>query len=150
MSLCEEPLINRFFSIIGRLGIFGLLLEPAHDLTLHQLRVLFHLHYHGDRTMGQIAAKLQVSDPTATGVIDRLVERELVERAADPDDRRRVLVRLTASGREQVLGMRSAGAETVSAVFGNLSSTQREALLSALEPVEALLTPPSHPEEAEN
>jgi DNA-binding MarR family transcriptional regulator len=150
MSLCEEPLINRFFSILGRLGIFGLLLEPAHDLTLHQLRVLFHLHYHGDRTMGQISAKLQVSDPTATGVIDRLVERELVERAADPDDRRRVLVRLTASGREHVLGMRSAGAETAGAVFGQLSSTQREALFAAVEPVYRLLSPPSDPEEAEN
>ncbi len=146
-TLCEEPLIHRFFSIVGRLGIFGLLLDPDSDLTLYQLRLLFHLYYHGDSGMGQIAAKLQVSDPTATGVIDRLVERDLVERAADPDDRRRVLVRLTEPGREQILALRCTGAEAAAGVFDRLTPGQQEALLAALEPVSQLLSSPAedHP-----
>ncbi len=140
-NLCEEPLINRFFSIVGRLGIFRLLLDPASDLTLNQLRVLFHLHYHGSRIMSEIAAKLQVSDPVATGIIDRLVERDLVERAADPSDRRRVRVDLSAAGRQQVMDMRCVGAEAAAAAFEQLSQEQREVLFQALEPVYELLAP---------
>lgn len=139
-SLCEEPLINRFFSVIGRLGIFGLILDPTNDLTLNQLSVLFHLYYHRARTMGQIADKLGTADPTATGIIDRLVERDLVERTTDPEDRRRVLVRLTESGRDHVLTLRCAGAEAASAAFDRLTEEQRGTLFKALGPVYRLVS----------
>jgi DNA-binding MarR family transcriptional regulator len=43
-----------------------------------------------------------VSSGTMTNRIDRLVERRLVERRADPNDGRGVLVVMTAQGREQV------------------------------------------------
>jgi DNA-binding MarR family transcriptional regulator len=43
-----------------------------------------------------------VSSGTMTNRIDRLVERRLVERRADPSDGRGVLVVMTAQGREQV------------------------------------------------
>jgi len=140
-TLCDEPLINRFFSIVGRLGVFGLLMDAEQDLTLHQLRVLFRLHYRGSVGMGQIAEQLQVTQPTATGVIDRLVERGLVERASDPSDRRKVRVKLTETGRRQVTSMRCAGAEIAQSAFDQLTQEQRDALFQALEPVYQLLTP---------
>lgn len=138
---CQEPLIYRFFSIIGRLGIFGLLLEPGSDLTLYQLRVLFHLYYHGDQFMRQVASRLQVSDPTATGIIDRLVDKDLIERGTDSNDRRHVMVCLTGSGRQQVEAMRCAGAEAAARTFERLTDAQRDALYDAMEPVYELLIP---------
>jgi DNA-binding MarR family transcriptional regulator len=38
---------------------------------------------------------------TLTGVLDRLERRDLIERGANPSDRRSVLVRLTPEGRAQ-------------------------------------------------
>ena len=134
-TLCEEPLIERFFSILGRLGLFSLLLDPANDLTLNQLTVLFHLYYHGDRIMRQIAEKLRVSDPTATGIIDRLTEKGLVERFRDLEDRRRVIVGLTETGRRQIAEIRCAGAEPAASVFDRLTVSQRDALYASLGPV---------------
>jgi DNA-binding MarR family transcriptional regulator len=43
-----------------------------------------------------------VTSGTMTNRVDRLVARQLVTRRADPDDRRAVLVGLTAVGRETV------------------------------------------------
>jgi DNA-binding MarR family transcriptional regulator len=40
-----------------------------------------------------------VSRPNVTAIVDGLVERQLVERLTDPDDRRRVRHALTAAGR---------------------------------------------------
>jgi DNA-binding MarR family transcriptional regulator len=51
--------------------------------------------------VGEIAGELGISTGTATELVDRLVDRGLVTRAADPDDRRRTLVSITASGKRR-------------------------------------------------
>ena len=68
------------------------------DLTMPQLRALFALRRHGDCRMGVVASQLGTSLSSATGVIDRLVERGLVERWQDPADRRSNVCRLTEEG----------------------------------------------------
>jgi DNA-binding MarR family transcriptional regulator len=49
---------------------------------------------------GQLLTQTLVTSGTMTNRIDRLAARELVVRGPDPADRRGVLVRLTAAGRE--------------------------------------------------
>ena len=51
-------------------------------------------------TLRDIAEATGVDAPYATVIVDKLVSRGLVERTAHPDDNRRKLVKLTASGRE--------------------------------------------------
>ena len=50
--------------------------------------------------MSILASTLGSSFSAATGLVDRLVERELVERGTDPDDRRSVVCFLTNHGKE--------------------------------------------------
>ena len=51
---------------------------------------------HGQMTAGQLARELQLTTGAITGLVDRLHKAGYVRRVADPDDRRRVLVRATA------------------------------------------------------
>ena len=60
------------------------------ELTMPQLRALFALREEGRSRMGTLAALLGMSLSGATGLMDRLLEKGLVERAVDPDDRRSV------------------------------------------------------------
>jgi DNA-binding MarR family transcriptional regulator len=53
----------------------------------------------GPHTNRQIADYADVSSPTATRMIDVLVERGFVTRVEDPSDRRAVLISLTKTGR---------------------------------------------------
>lgn len=53
-------------------------------------------------TVGELAERLQLRHHSAVGLIDRLVAEKLVSRATSPEDRRRVLIRLTSRG-ENVL-----------------------------------------------
>src|SRR5512138_3089279 len=48
----------------------------------------------GPSTAGEIARHTGLTSGAVTGLIDRLERQGLVERAADPDDRRKVLVRV--------------------------------------------------------
>jgi DNA-binding MarR family transcriptional regulator len=63
-----------------------------------KVRVLMQLE-NGSLSLGDIATALQVDRPYATVLVNQLEEIGLVERTADPGDRRRKVVALTAAGR---------------------------------------------------
>jgi long-chain acyl-CoA synthetase len=73
------------------------------DLTIAQYRALTQLS-EGAEASSSLAAKLAVSRPSATAVVEGLVERGLVERQHFAEDRRRVSVYLTDAG-WRVLGL---------------------------------------------
>jgi DNA-binding MarR family transcriptional regulator len=69
------------------------------DLTLQQGHALHILSELEETTMSAFAASMFCDASNATGLIDRLVARDLVERRPAPADRRAKVVRLTAAGR---------------------------------------------------
>jgi len=70
------------------------------ELTMSQVKGLRTLAYHTPATITQIADVLKISQPTASQLVDRLVQGGLAQRTEDPTDRRRMLVRLTKKGQQ--------------------------------------------------
>lgn len=68
------------------------------DITPAQYRILALLS-EGSAAATALAGRLAVSRPAVTALVDGLVQRDLVVRGGDPEDRRRVTHGLTASGR---------------------------------------------------
>jgi len=69
--------------------------------TRHEHGILFMLrHQPGGVPLGLMATRLHVSPRNVTGLVDHLERDGLVARVAEPADRRSVLARLTAEGRE--------------------------------------------------
>src|SRR5699024_5336802 len=98
-----------------------------HHLDLWEFDVLSALRRSGEPyelTPGRLMTETLVSSGTMTNRIDRMVNRGLVVRAAGTSDRRVVLVRLTASGKERV-----------DAAMADLLRTER-VLLTELDPSE--------------
>ena len=91
------------------------------DLTMPQLKVVLLLFTNGPERMSTIASALGVSLATATGVVDRLVEKDMVTREGDPNDRRIVLIRLSGKGEKLITGL------------WQLARVNTEALLKALD-----------------
>jgi long-chain acyl-CoA synthetase len=87
--------------VIARLARQVELALATLDLTLPQYRVLGFLAQ-GNEAASVLAEKLAVSRPSITGVVDGLVARGLVQRSADPADRRRVGHDLTDEGRHVI------------------------------------------------
>lgn len=67
-------------------------------LTTAQLRVLFMMRHQPGVTAGELATRLQVTPPTISGIVDRLVRLSLVRREDDAADRRLVRNHLTTEG----------------------------------------------------
>ena len=106
------------------------------DLTMPQLKVVLLLFQDGPSRMSVIASELGVSLATATGVIDRLVERDIVLREGDPDDRRVVLCHLSNKGEDLISGLWHLARERARDLLGAMTLPQ---LLSLGEMLEALL-----------
>lgn len=53
-----------------------------------------------DATISNLAERLQIQHHSTVELVDRLEEREMVERSRDENDMRRVLVKLTSQGEE--------------------------------------------------
>jgi MarR family transcriptional regulator, organic hydroperoxide resistance regulator len=70
------------------------------DLSMAQFKTLMALYNCGALPIGQIAEILGVGQPTASHLVDRLVQTRLVSRTEDPLDRRRTLAQLSPSGEE--------------------------------------------------
>jgi len=70
------------------------------DLTMPQLKVVLLIFMNGPMRMSDIARGLGMSLATATGVVERLVERDTVLRESQPQDRRVVLCSLTEKGQQ--------------------------------------------------
>lgn len=67
--------------------------------TQTQLLVLLAIRAYGRCSMGTLAHNMHVSMPTASGIVGRLVGAGFLRRCPPAQDRRRVIVELTESGR---------------------------------------------------
>jgi DNA-binding MarR family transcriptional regulator len=67
-------------------------------ITQTQFLVLVAIHSSKRSSMNFLAKNMQVSMPTISGIVDRLVKAGFIKRSEDPQDRRQVMVELTTSG----------------------------------------------------
>ena len=72
--------------------------RPDHGLTLSQMELLGEVSRTGVSTPAEVAARLHVRVQSLTDSINELVNRGLVSRRPDDDDRRRQLIEITPAG----------------------------------------------------
>lgn len=72
------------------------------DMSTPQLKALLLISEEEGIRMRELARRLGGSFSNATVLVDRLVDRGLVERLADPQDRRVVLVRVADEGQQLI------------------------------------------------
>ena len=71
-------------------------------ITFPQLRILFLVRRDPGTDLRTLAQRLDVGTSAASQQVDRLVDRGLLLRSEDPDDRRRIQLALTEKGQEAV------------------------------------------------
>jgi DNA-binding MarR family transcriptional regulator len=110
-------------------------------VSMTHLHVLWMLQHHGDLPMSRVADLLDASLSSATGIIDRMEERGLVERARDRADRRVVLVRLADGGRQALEDIEAVRHGRMTGILSALAPTQLACLATVLADIRtAVLT----------
>ena len=105
------------------------------DMTIPQIKTLVLLEEAGPLRMGNIADYLGRALSATTTVMDRLVEKGLVDRVSDPRDRRVVICRLTASGHQAIDRFWQIGQERLDGLADRMDDEQLETVVKALEAI---------------
>jgi DNA-binding MarR family transcriptional regulator len=102
------------------------------SLSLIHLHVLTILELEGPLPMSHLAEQLDVSVASATGIVDRMEQRRLIERRHDEADRRVVSVHPTRLGGEVFARLRRHRRDRLAKVLAQLSDDELTAFLTGL------------------
>ena len=105
----------------------------AEHTTIAQYRMLVVLASRGPQRMVDLAAALDVAPSTAGRMTDRLVRKKLARRHRGRNDRRSVVVSLTAEGRQVVDEATARRRVLIEEILARLPSGQQQAIASAFE-----------------
>src|SRR5215210_8873945 len=127
-----DSIVGELHRMIGSLRCAGTGRMVKAGISMTHLHILWVLEHHGEMTMSRLAEMLDVSFSNATGLIDRMEERGLVERIRVPDDRRVVIVRASEQGariRDEIEALKQ---DRIRAILGRLRPDQLSRILVAV------------------
>jgi DNA-binding MarR family transcriptional regulator len=120
--------------------------SSALDLTYAQSQVLFYVGEHPGCRMGDVAKAFAVTLPAVTHIVDRLEQKQFVQRSADPADRRAYVLELTRRGAELAGELQAVRMRGLERVVARLTTAQREHVIDGLQAlVDAALARPRRP-----
>ena len=134
-TVSVDEVLNSFVEVMSRLLIERYQQHLAElDLTLPQAQVLRVLR-RGSLPTGQLASELGISAPAVTGLTDRLLRKELIERSAAASDRRTVIVALSAKGKQLVDKFCKRRGDIFCEALAELSAFEQKQIVEALSKV---------------
>lgn len=118
----------------------------AADLSVPQFRVLVFLARSDGASLSDVAAHLGLTPPTTSVMVDGLVSRGLVARQANPDDRRRITLGLTATGQAAMASAQQITRNRLAERLAELPDAERLAIVQAMQTLRPIFTSDSQVE----
>lgn len=106
--------------------------EPPSPEVRGQFRLMLILHHAGQLTMNDLATAMNVTPPTVTGIVKRMVAHGTVNRIPDPEDGRTYRVELTDAGRKQMAAHRMAHVAKLERLLDQVDGEDRRAIEAAI------------------
>ncbi|MGE7472435.1 MarR family winged helix-turn-helix transcriptional regulator [Bosea sp. NPDC003192] len=136
-SSSQDEAISRLTTILRRMGAASALHSQAvarrAGLASVDLECLDMILLAGPVTAGQIMEHTKLTSGAVTGLIDRLARKGYVERAADPQDRRKVIVRIVPEAIRPLQELFAPMAERSAALMQQYSAEELELIAGFVE-----------------
>jgi len=114
-------------------------LATQKELTNYQSKVLSVLQVVPKISMSDLADRLVMAKPQLTANVDVLFNLGLVERIADPQDRRKIIIRQTEAGKKYIDDTKGRMRAYYSQYYCNLSDNETKQLLDSMESLLVIL-----------
>jgi DNA-binding MarR family transcriptional regulator len=111
------------------------------SLSMPQFGAMLYLRRHDGASLSEAAEYLELALPSASKLINGLVERGVVSRQAHPADRRRVSLGLTPAGRRLLEAVHEANVTFLAQLLAGLSPSERATVADAMRALRAAVRP---------
>ena len=135
----EDLIVASIRRIVRAVDLHSRHLVEEHGITAPQLAVLGEASRLGGSSIGALARGVHLSQPTVSGVLDRLERRGYVRRERSESDRRAVVVTTTEKGEKVLHESPSLLQDRFREELARLEGWERHWLLSALERIAAMM-----------
>ncbi|SHI68510.1 DNA-binding transcriptional regulator, MarR family [Geosporobacter subterraneus DSM 17957] len=102
-------------------------------ITIGQCHAIVEIGRAGSISLNELALLLNLDNSTMSRTVNNLVQQELAEREADPQDRRFVSIRLTEKGGEVFRGIEEEMTIYFNKVFADIPERKRDQVIESLE-----------------
>lgn len=119
--------------IIRAVDIHSHKLSTQHKITGPQLACLLAVKEEAPLTSGNLAKKVYLSPSTVVGIVDRLEEKNLVERNRSSKDRRQVHISITPRGEQLIADAPSLLQDTLATALTELPEIEQVSITLSLE-----------------
>ena len=109
--------------------------SPLSQLTYNDLRTFELIEAMGTANMRELADQLHLPMSTLTGITDKLVKKDFIDRMRNNEDRRIVQVKLTDLGRQMIQLKKSAHTSVSEGILKALSEREQDEFLRLLKKV---------------
>jgi DNA-binding MarR family transcriptional regulator len=116
-------------------------------VTQSQILVMRVLNLRGDMKVSDISKELDLSNSTVSGIIDRLVEKKIVQRKRSEEDRRIVMISLADEYRQPVKKGLNAFAQKMRKALSTMTEEDVDSIIRGLEKLEKILEESQEPRE---
>jgi DNA-binding MarR family transcriptional regulator len=114
----------------------GIIADEDIELTFPQIMLLMELRRTGTCSMGELSQRLGITQGVATRMVDRLLEKGMLERERDAEDRRVVRVTPTKKGSDVARDIEKLNRDKMKELFGLVPAKERADLLALLKEIE--------------
>ena len=135
----EDDIVAAIRRIIRAIDLQSRRLTERYKLTGPQLVTLREAERLVSPTTSALARAVHLSQPTVTGILNRLEQRGLVQRVRSSDDRRSVEIRVTEAGGELLDETPSLLQDRFRSELKRLDEWERHGLLSALQRIASMM-----------
>ncbi len=97
-KMIRDRMIQTFAGIQGQENMG----KECFEVSWPQMQLALILKEKGEASLSEIAQELNVSAPSASAMVDRLVEKGLIEREHSREDRRKVIIRISPKANEHL------------------------------------------------
>ena len=134
-----ERLVRIYPRLMTGMGRLRTLVHEGMDLSYNQYKTLLTIADRGECSLGDLGRELDVAMSSASQMVDRLVNQGLVHRAQDAENRRQVVIRLTAQGEALIAELERGILEGYRRVLTGLSEEEQEELVRSFENIARIL-----------
>lgn len=114
-------------------AIFSKLIQES--LAPTQFAALVRLYFEGPTSQNSLGRRTAMDSATMTGVISRLLQRELVARSSAPEDDRLSIIELTDSGRNLISELIPDGIKITQQTLATLTKAEINTLIQLLKKI---------------
>jgi DNA-binding MarR family transcriptional regulator len=132
-----QALQSSFVGVVRALGLLRPDTTPCGQaMSVTGAHALGELYAQGPITQQQLADALRLQKSTISRLVDQLTKGGLVERAANPQDRRSHLIGLTATGRRRARRLEEARRDLFDRLLADLAPNERRLVVDGVARLE--------------